>query len=233
MADSGSTRDRRLILARLADRFVDELQVSAAAIALTIGESKWLPAYATNETATDLEQFAFTVGEGPCDDALRSHGPVLVPDLSAATATARWPLWSVAAGEAGIGSVAAFPVQAGAITAGVLTAYFTNRGPLSRDQVRTGLHLADAALLGLLDLAAGLQRDENETDDGDDELSAVLRADVHLAAGMVMAQADVTIDEALARLRAHAFSTGRALTAVAKDVVNRRMRFEPDRHSAE
>jgi hypothetical protein len=42
---------------------------------------------------------------------------------------------------------------------------------------------------------------------------------------MVSVQLGVTVDEALVRLRAHAFANNRPLTSVAKDVVDRSLRF--------
>ena len=44
---------------------------------------------------------------------------------------------------------------------------------------------------------------------------------VHQAAGMVAAQLDVSVRQALVRLRAYAFGNDRPLTEVAKDVVDR------------
>ncbi len=49
---------------------------------------------------------------------------------------------------------------------------------------------------------------------------------VHQAAGMVAAQLEVSVAEALVRLRAHAFGNDRPLAAVARDVVARALRFE-------
>jgi hypothetical protein len=46
---------------------------------------------------------------------------------------------------------------------------------------------------------------------------------------MVSVQLDVSVDEAMARLRAHAFATDRAARDVAHDVVTRRLRMENDR----
>jgi hypothetical protein len=43
---------------------------------------------------------------------------------------------------------------------------------------------------------------------------------------MVSVQLDVTVAEALTRLRGTAFGTNRPLIEVAKDVVTRRVRFE-------
>ncbi len=48
---------------------------------------------------------------------------------------------------------------------------------------------------------------------------------VHQAAGMVSIQLDVGVGEALVRLRGHAFRTGRLIADVAKDVVDRQLRF--------
>ena len=48
---------------------------------------------------------------------------------------------------------------------------------------------------------------------------------VHQAAGMVAAQLDVSVGQALVRLRAYAFANDRSLTEVARDVVERTLRF--------
>jgi hypothetical protein len=43
---------------------------------------------------------------------------------------------------------------------------------------------------------------------------------------MVAAQLEVTVGQALIRLRAYAFGNNRSLTDVARDVVDRRLRFD-------
>jgi hypothetical protein len=53
---------------------------------------------------------------------------------------------------------------------------------------------------------------------------------VHQAAGMVSAQLDVSVAQALVRLRAYAFGNQLVLAEVAADVVARRLRFD-DRDS--
>jgi hypothetical protein len=57
------------------------------------------------------------------------------------------------------------------------------------------------------------------------EAGSDFRFVVHQASGMVSAQLDVTIGEALVRIRAFAFAHDRALNMVAEDVVARRLRF--------
>ena len=49
---------------------------------------------------------------------------------------------------------------------------------------------------------------------------------VHQASGMVAVQLGVSVAEALIRLRAHAFQHDRIVADVARDVVDRRLRFD-------
>ncbi|MFD0524436.1 ANTAR domain-containing protein [Paractinoplanes durhamensis] len=60
--------------------------------------------------------------------------------------------------------------------------------------------------------------------DGLDEVMGQ-RAEVFQAQGMVSVQLRVTLSDALARLRAHAYAEDRALGEVARDVVARRLSF--------
>jgi GAF domain-containing protein len=227
-ARSGSP-SYQLILASVGRRCVEELGVDSATIAVANGPRTWMPAYASAPRVGQLEQYAFTVGEGPCFDTLRDHTPIVLSDLSLPAALARWPAWTPKARELDVRSVAAFPIQAGAISAGVLTVYSATLTRFDTDKLTAGRRLADIAFLGLLDLMAGLQNPQMD----EAELSVLLRADVHRAAGMVMVQADLSIDEALARLRAHAFSSGVPLTKVATDVLERRLRFDPEKRAAQ
>jgi AmiR/NasT family two-component response regulator len=49
---------------------------------------------------------------------------------------------------------------------------------------------------------------------------------VHNAAGVVSVQQDISVTDALVRLRAYAFTHDRSLTEVAQDVVDRKLRLE-------
>ncbi len=225
--------DRRSRLERIARRCADDLAVEHVTVSVATGPRAWSPAFSTTPIAQRLDQYSYTTGEGPAFDVLRDHGPVLVPDLSSAAVGARWPAWSQAAHDEGIRSLATLPVHAGAITAGALTVYLDSPGGLDRARYAIALRLTDLAFMGLLDLMAGVDTGVDGPGNGDAdgerrEVAELLQADVHRAAGMIMAQAEVPIDEALARLRAHAFSSGRSLSEVAADVVARRFRFEPE-----
>ena len=60
------------------------------------------------------------------------------------------------------------------------------------------------------------------------ELNALSRAEVSQATGMLVAQLGVEPAEALVRLRAYAYATGRSATDVARDILDRRLRLEAD-----
>lgn len=223
------------LLSRLCHRCVEQLGVDHAAIAVAIGTGPSQPGYATSEVSAELEQYAFVVGEGPSVDAMRNHAPVIVPDLTGTSSAVRWPAWSMAAVAAGIRSVATFPIEAGAITAGTLTVYHDRSLHLDQRQLALANRFAEAAFLALLDLAAGIETPHGllAIDAVDVALPTAFGAETHQAAGMVMVQAGLPIEAALSRLRAYAFSSGRTLPEVAVDVIARRLRFGVDGYGAE
>jgi ANTAR domain len=83
------------------------------------------------------------------------------------------------------------------------------------------LTAADAAAAALLQLDTGSASSFADNTVG----RAAYQLQVHQASGMVMVQAGVTIEEAFLLLRAHAFAVGRPVADVARDVVERRLRF--------
>ncbi|WP_030567584.1 ANTAR domain-containing protein [Streptomyces aureocirculatus] len=69
---------------------------------------------------------------------------------------------------------------------------------------------------------------QRDTFPAGDDGSFFYRAAVHQAAGVVSAQAGVSLAQALLRLRAHAFRHGCSVVDVAEDVVSRRRSFRHD-----
>lgn len=152
---------------------------------------------------------------------------MLVSDISSLGPVSRWPVFTSAAAELPVGGLFAFPMQLGAITVGVCTTYRRAAGALRADEVRDLLRAVDLVTLSLLAARAG---DDQEDPDvawlgGHDRRRRL----VHQATGMLTVQLRVGAEEAFARLRAHAFVEGRALDAVAEDIVTRRLRLDPDR----
>jgi hypothetical protein len=90
------------------------------------------------------------------------------------------------------------------------------------------LVVAELAQMPLLDLlGADLQAAVTDPDsDAWAELNTLSRAEVSQASGMLLAQLEVEAAEALVRLRAHAYATGRSATDVARDILDRRLRLE-------
>ncbi len=151
---------------------------------------------------------------------------MLEPDL-VAPAQARWVGFTSAAVDLGALAIFAFPMMIGAVRLGAMGMYNDRPGALSDEQHADALVMADVTARAILLLQANAPPGAIAN-----ELSAAtdLRFEVHQAAGMVAAQLEITVGEALIRLRANAFGSERDLDAVARDVVARRLRFvHPDR----
>ena len=183
--------------------------------------------HATDRVAGELEEWQLTFGQGPCLDTFTDGGPVLVGDLDSPESAARWPAFTPAALDSGARAVFALPLQVGAIRLGVLDLYRSRPGPLSPHELADALAFADTAGMLLLDSAAGAPPDTADLAWQREDPTAH-QIQVHQATGMILVQLGVSAEAAFARLRAHAYAEDRRLGDVARDVVDRRLRFEPD-----
>jgi hypothetical protein len=204
------------------------LAVSGAALTVNTRGSPELRC-STDVLGERLAELHVTVGEGPCVDARRAGGPVLVGDLDAPASQRRWPLFAPLAVEVGAGALFALPLVVGAIRVGVLALHRVVGGQLPTAQLAESLAFAELALRLLLDEQAGLPAAR-----GDPVVNGwpLLSPQVHQATGMISAQLEVGMDDAFARLRARAFAERRPLTELAADVVTRRLRFGPGRDAS-
>ncbi len=207
---------------RLCEVCAEVTGMSGAGIMLMAGDVPRGSVCTTNQVSALIEDLQYELGEGPCVDAYHQDRPVLEPDL-AQSATARWLGFTGPAVEAGVRAVFGFPLQVGAVRLGALNLYRDRPGPLTYDQHADALVLADVAAQAVLVLQAGAPP-------GD--LAAQLETDadfhyaVHQASGMVAAQLNISVGQALIRLRAYAFGNDRRLAEVARDVLARRLRFD-------
>lgn len=183
---------------------------------------------ATDPRARELEELQFALGEGPCVEASGSGRPVLEADLTVA-GPARWPRFGAAALDAGVRAVFAFPLRVGAIRVGVLDLYRDIRGQLTPGELAEALAFADAATVVILHL-----QDNDDHSRGRPALAGPIdsRAVVHQATGMITIQLGIGLAEALLRLRAHAYATGRKVSDIAADVVSRRLHFDDSESGA-
>ncbi|MGI8984160.1 MAG: ANTAR domain-containing protein [Acidimicrobiales bacterium] len=178
-------------------------------------------AFASNRMAEALEELQFTLGTGPRVDAHTFGVPIIECDLDAIPE--RWVGFCGPAVEAGTGAVFSFPLRIGAARLGAFTVYQLGSGPLQGGVYADAVVLADVATRALLAAQAGLPAGSLAAGLADEGSFA---ARVHQASGMVSAQLEVGVGEALARLRARAFVDGTPLAAVAGEVVARRLRFD-------
>ncbi|WP_261555713.1 GAF and ANTAR domain-containing protein [Frankia tisae] len=176
-----------------------------------------------------LDELQFTLGEGPCLDAVREGRPALVPDLTL-TAETRWPMFAGAVMAVGVRAVFALPVVLAGAPIGALDLFRHTPGPLGGEHLAGGLFAARLATLPLLDLASGDLNWEAAGDSGEGirEFASLERVEVYQATGMIMAQCDVGPAEALVRLRAYAFAHDLTASEAAWRVVQRQVALDDD-----
>jgi GAF domain-containing protein len=211
-------------LRRLCAAIVPALTAAGAGLSVMAGNEVRGMSTASDPAAERIEDLQFLLGEGPCIDAFTTRRPVLISDLVDGSMR-RWPGYAPAAYDAGVRAVFAFPLQVGAGRLGVLDIFRSRPGPLSPDELRQALTFAEVAVITLLDGQA--RAHPGAAADGLDE-AMDSRAEVFQAQGMVMVQLGISLTQALARMRAHAFAEDRPLAEVARDVVARRLRFDRD-----
>lgn len=176
----------------------------------------------TDAVSSVIEELQYGLGEGPCVDAFQLDRGVMEPDL-AQPASFRWPAFSRAALDAGVRAVFGFPIRIGAVRLGALSLYSDQPGPLTDDQHADSLVTAEIA-------AESILAHQTQAEDGQLARAFDVGSDfhyvVHQASGMVAVQLGVTVEEALVRLRAYAFSHEQSVTEVAREVVDRAIRFD-------
>ncbi len=234
---AGVNRDERVsrVAALFADRTaarpmrslcstsVAALDVSSAGLTLMSGDHS-SPVCASDARAGVLDELQFALGEGPCPDAYQSRAPVFEPDLEHASAE-RWPQFTPPAVDSGARGVFAFPLHSGANCIGVLTLYQDSAGDLTPDQAADGPLVAEALVRSMLTIQSA---------SGPDFLASELidvdahRAEVHQATGMVAVQLGIAVPDAAVRLRASAYASNRSVAALAREIVERRVRLGND-----
>ena len=207
---------------RLCGVAADVTAMSGAGIMLMSDDVPRGSVCTTNEVSALIEELQYSLGEGPCLDAHRQGRPVLEPDMGHPSAP-RWLAFGPPAVEAGVGAIFGFPLRVGAVRLGALNLYRARPGSLSDDQHADALVMADVAAQAVLVAQAGAPPGRLAAEL---EAGAEFHYVLHQASGMAAVQLDVSVGEALIRLRAYAFGNDCALAEVAEDVVGRRLRFD-------
>ncbi|MFJ3582247.1 GAF and ANTAR domain-containing protein [Streptomyces sp. NPDC090127] len=181
--------------------------------------------WSSDERAGRLAEAQYSLGDGPCRSALAWAAPVLAVDLSLGQDARRWPMFAQQAVALGVKALFSLPLGSGGLAIGTLDLYRDTPGPLSERDQSFAFPAADAITTALL----ALHTQEDGTDGQTAEWLHAAETDheeVHRATGMIMVHLEVSAEDALARLRGHAFGHGQTVTETARDVIAGRIRFD-------
>ena len=141
--------------------------------------------------------------------------PELHADMAGGEARARWPLFTAQVLGLGAASVYAYPLGGGAAPFGVLELYGSSPVALApsedvkcRSYAHTIAHAVVAELAPAYALTSG------------SDVGVFRRGNVNIACGILAAYHRVSVEEAMVRLRARAFSRQHRITSIAQEVIN-------------
>lgn len=240
MYDVGPLRDQftaslagvgpgKTVADRLCTACVDLLDVDGATLSVMYDGAPSRSYGASSPMGRELGELQFTLGEGPCIEAINTASPAFRADLND-SGDDRWPSFSNAALRRGVHAVFALPVYVAASPVGALDLYRNTPGKFDVATFAGALLAADLATLPLLDLMS-MDFDaalNDEYSDAWQELSDLTRIEVYQAAGMVIAQLGVSPAEALMRIRGYAYLHDTTASQVAYDILERRLRLADD-----
>lgn len=210
-----SLHDIEPLVERLCEAGRQMLDGDGAAIVLTAPSDVRVITSSTDTTAATLEDLQDVVGQGPTVDALETQ-TVQVADFGAPDGTP-WTLLDDRVDDAGFsGVLTAIPLVVEDQLIGVFSVHSRE---LRRAEPRIHRFLGAALAAALLEDPLSALGDAPGSD------GWTTQAKVHQATGMVIAQVGVRPLDALALLRAQAFSTGATLLEVAEHVVDRQINF--------
>ncbi|MGW2227274.1 GAF and ANTAR domain-containing protein [Streptomyces formicae] len=178
---------------------------ASAALTLMDSRQNQLAVAVSDESARAAQDLEYVLGEGPGRDAASTHRQLHV---SGPTLERRWPGYGPAVFSLGITSVAAVPLRTPDNCVGSLAVF----------DPRPGL----AAFRGLADVAEALIRILLLGPDADPELYGGTdhRDSVQQATGMVAAHAGCSVADALALIKARAFTGDLTTEAVARRILH-------------
>jgi ANTAR domain/GAF domain len=214
---------------RLCEACVALFDVDAAAISLVFEGASSGTLGSSGGAARAYDELQFTFGEGPCLDSVAGRTPILVVDL-ADPEEARWPAYGPALLSYQIRCVTAVPIVVAGEYVGALDLFRARPGPLPGEDLVGAIATAELSAIPVLDLMGGdLQAAvADPSSNAWAELNTLSRAEVSQATGMLVGQLGIEPAEALVRLRAHAYASGRSVTAIARDILDRRLNLDAD-----
>jgi len=197
-------------------------ELSGAGIALATNDSTMTSYCTSGDIGSLLMDLEVTLGEGPCVEAHRCEVAIEESDLRVST-NPRWQSYAPMALAHGARAVFGFPVRMGAVRLGALSLYRDESGILTEVQLSDGFLMASVIARAVLTLQAGAPPGSLSHELIEE---AMFDFSVHQAAGMVAAQGEMSIRDALVALRLHAFADNQSLSEVATSVIERRLRYQ-------
>ena len=176
-------------------------------------QERFITVASSDERGSMADEAEYDADDGPCVEAVREGVASVVLDLRTET---RWPEWAATARKLGFLSAAAVPADTGGGAQLALNLYGRTPGAFGEVEMRRSFAYVDeAARILRLCLTLAQQADLAE------HLSRAMaaRASVERAIGVLMAQRQVSADEAYAILRAGSQHDGRELHEVAAVVI--------------
>lgn len=202
-----------------ANPFVELLPVSGAAVSTLGGFLGSETISATDPLAARLDELQFDLSEGPCWQAVAHKRPVLEPALSPTHRD--WPTFASAATDQGVRSMFAFPLIVGALPVGAVDLYSIPEVSLTNEQCRQAIAMSE--IIGRHVLRKAIR--EGELPDEDAEPGGFSRRVIHQATGVVIAQLQVSPDDARLIIQGHAFAAGRPMKEIAREILNGAVTF--------
>ena len=198
------------------------LSARIASLALVIDHA-YSPIADSDALGTLLDEEQFALGDGPTFDAQNSPAPVILDDVHAHRAAARWPIFVKLAQKHQVHGVFAFPLRIGDAYLGVLTVYRIRAGEPSAKEYRDGLILSSLATAEIIRNQAGA---EPESGVGIFEPGLYDQSALQIAAGMVAESLNISIVAALVRIRARAFANELPVNRIAQQIVARTLTLD-------
>jgi GAF domain-containing protein len=204
-------------LQTLTERCVELLEVDAAGLLLAGPDGELRLVAVSAEQARVVELLQLQHDEGPCPDCFRTGLAVIVPDIRAASALARWPRFAPAAARVGLVAVRALPMRLRDEVIGTVNLFSSVPGGLEPSVALAARALVDVATIGILQERAVRER---EVVAGQLQIALNSRVVIEQAKGILAERLQVSPDDAFLLMRRFARNHNHALTGLAGDVIS-------------
>jgi GAF domain-containing protein len=200
----------------LAERCVELLEVDAAGLLLADSGGTLRLVAASIEQARVIELFQIQNDEGPCLDCYRTGQVVIISDLRADQAAARWPRFAAAAVGVGFAAVHAIPMRLRDQVIGTLNLFRSAPHGLDPAVALAARALVDVATIGILQERAVHQQ---ELVAGQLQVALNSRVMIEQAKGILAERLRTTPGQAFVVLRSYARDHNHPLTQLADNVI--------------